>query len=89
MLESLKLLSPFSPLYLQIKFKPRLNVCSQKFAMVICFGSLKAELPKATRGLGAKPPAAGDWGSGIKPTAAGGLGAEPPTLKSFVFFLQK
>ena len=72
---------------MQIKFKPSLNVRSQKFAMKGCFGSLGAEPPKALGGLGAKPPVAG--GLGAKPTAAGGLGAEPTTLKNFAFSLQK
>ena len=51
---------------------------SQDFAMGGCF-----------EGLGAKPPAAGDWGFGGEAPSRrrhGGLGAEPPTLENFAFF---
>ena len=45
--------------------------------------------PEANGGLGAKPPAAGGWGSGVKAPSNrrhGGLGAEPPALENFAFF---
>ena len=79
-----------SALYLQIKFKPRLNVRSQKFARGEgCFGSLGAETSKTIGGPGAKPRTAGRWRSGGKAYSSrrhGSLGAEPPTLKNFAFF---
>ena len=53
LLEILKLFSPFSPLYLQIKFKPRLNVRSQTFVMRSYVGCLGADPPKAIGGMGA------------------------------------
>ena len=88
--EILKLPSPLNPLYLQIKFKPRSNIYSQKFAMVGgCFGSLLTEPPKGIEDQGAKPTAAGGWGFGDKAYSRlrhGGLGAEPQCSKILHFF---
>ena len=47
------------------------------------------QLPEANGGLGAKPPAAGSWGSGNEAPSRrrhGGLGAEPSALENFAFF---
>ena len=95
--EILKLPSPFSPLYLKTKFKPRFNIriCeqarSQKFAVGGCFG-----------GLGAEPPSAGDhwrsgseapsrwrlviWGQNLQPPEARGLGRSPQRSTILHFF---
>ena len=88
-LKFLNCVALFSPLYLQIKFKPRLNVRSQKFAIGGgCLGSLGAEPPIAIGGLKAKPPAAGGWRSGGKAynrRRHGGLERGPPCSKILHF----
>ena len=65
---------------------------SQKFAkerIVLGVGGRSTQLPEANRGLGAKHPAAGGWGSrGKAPSRRrhGGLGAEPSALETLHFF---
>ena len=62
---------------------------SQKFAMGGCLGGRGSQSLEANGGLGAKPLAAGDWGSGGKTPRRrrhGCLGAEPPALQIFHFF---
>ena len=65
---------------------------SQKFAMggaVWGVWGRSPQSPEANGGLGAKPPAAGGWGSGGKAPSRrrhGGLGTEPPALENFAFF---
>ena len=59
--EILKFIRPFSPLYLQIKLKPRLNVlsCDQARSKKFAMGEGEGNV------LGSEPPAAGDtpdWG---------------------------
>ena len=88
-LKFLNLLSPFSPLYLQIKFKPLLNVRSQKFAIGGCFGSLGVEPPKAVGGLGAKSPVAGGWRSGSKAYSRWRSGGGAHSALKFCIFLAK
>ena len=68
---------------------------SQKFAMGgadLGVWGRSPQPPEANGGLGAKPPAAGNWGFGGKAPSRrrhGGVGAKPPALKNFAFFLQK
>ena len=65
---------------------------SQKFVMggaVWGVWGRSPQPPEANGGLGAKPSAAGGWGSGGKAPSRrrhGGLGAEPPALETFAFF---
>ena len=100
LLESLKLPSTFSPLYLQIKFKPRLNalICeqarSQKFAMrgaVLGIWGLSLQTAEAIGGLQAKPQPQEAWGPREKPQAPGGPGSGggAPSAQKFCIFLQK
>ena len=90
LLEILKLRSSFGPIYLQIKFKPRLNVCSQKFAMrgaVLEVWQRSRQKPLEVQELNRQPPEAG--GMGAKPTAAGGMevwGRSPQRSKNLHFF---
>ena len=68
---------------------------SQKFAMrraVLGVWERSSQPPEANGGLGAKPPAAGGWGSGRKASSRrrrGGLGAEPLQRSKILHFFAK
>ena len=80
--------SPFSPLYSQIKFKPRLNVLICEQAHSQKFTIRGAAL--GVWGLSPHPPEA-IGGLGVKPTAAGGTEVWGGVLsaRKFGIFLQK
>ena len=71
----------------------RIQARSQKFVMGGLFWGMEANggrrPEEANGGLGAKPLAAGGWGSGGKAPSRrrhGGLGADPLALEYYAFF---